>query len=479
VATRGPLGTALVVEAAPTYLPERRYVLDVVLREWLGLDWSLRPSGRSDVRIALGDGADSGSVVLPDVLFATAPEAWLTAASLPRPPLDWRPVAGGGPGYGSVEERLPVIYGERPAPPALVSDDAGAVRIAVDVFGSAFFMLTRYEELVDATRDAFGRFPAAASLAYREGFLGLPVVDAYAELLWRALERAWPRLRRRAGAFRLALTHDVDRPLSFLGRTPFDFVRQLGADVLLRRDARLVARRVRSWAGIRHGDHRLDPYNTFDLLMSVSERHGLRSTFNFLATEPSRGLDASYAIEDPWILGLMAHIHERGHEIGFHAGYHTYRDAERTKREFARLRAATGGLRDSDARWPARQHYLRWDNPSTWSNLDAAGIDEDSTLGFADHVGFRAGTCRDFPTFHLRERRPLRLRERPLIVMDGTLFDYMALAPDAAAETVIDLARRCKRHEGTLTLLWHNSSLPTTGERRRYAALIEALANGP
>ena len=46
------------------------------------------------------------------------------------------------------------------------------------MFGSAFFMLTRYEELVVADRDQYGRFPAAASVAGREGFLGVPVVDA-------------------------------------------------------------------------------------------------------------------------------------------------------------------------------------------------------------------------------------------------------------------------------------------------------------
>ena len=41
----------LVVEAPPAYEPERRYVLDVVLGDWLGLDWRLEVSDRSDVRI--------------------------------------------------------------------------------------------------------------------------------------------------------------------------------------------------------------------------------------------------------------------------------------------------------------------------------------------------------------------------------------------------------------------------------------------
>ena len=59
----------------------------------------------------------------------------------------------------------------------------------VDVFGGAFLMLTRYEEVVVPTRDSYGRFPASASVAHREGFLGLPVVDVYVELRWTPLRR--------------------------------------------------------------------------------------------------------------------------------------------------------------------------------------------------------------------------------------------------------------------------------------------------
>ena len=98
-------------------------------------------------------------------------------------------------------------------------------------------------------------------------------------------------------------------------------------------------------------------------------------------------------------------------------------------------------------------------------------------MAFAEQVGFRVGTCHEFRPFHLLERRTLALRERPLTVMDGTLFEYRRLAPDAAAQTVLEMARQCRRYDGTLMLLWHNSSLPTVGEQRWYEALIDALAS--
>ena len=62
------------------------------------------------------------------------------------------------------------------------------IEVPLDIFGSAFFMLTRYEEMVITERDTHGRFPARASIAYREGLLERPIVDEYLELLWAAIQ---------------------------------------------------------------------------------------------------------------------------------------------------------------------------------------------------------------------------------------------------------------------------------------------------
>jgi hypothetical protein len=457
----------LIVAAPPTYEAERRYILGVLLSEWLGLDWELRVEERPDVRVTLAGEGGPRRLSLPEGLFATDATDWLTEASLPATPLAWTEIGG---------RRLPVLYGAQPAPPTMVSDDGEAVDLGVDVLGSAFFMLTRYEEVAVGARDAYGRFPASSSLADREGFVRVAIVDEYVELLSSALQRLWPGLERRPRSFSLALTHDVDDPLASLGRTAPRLARQLAADALVRRDPALAARRVRSWAALRRRDYRLDPYNTFDFLMDVCERHGIAGAFYFLATEEASTRNGPYTLEHPWVRSLMATIHRRGHEIGYHAGFDTYRDAGRTAEEFRRLRTAAAEVGVSQSRWGGRQHYLRWENPATWANWERAGLDYDSTVGFADRIGFRAGTCHEFPAFHLRERRALRLRERPLLVMDRTVFDYMRLRPQDAEEAVLEVARECRRARGTLTLLWHNSTLPAAAQRRWYAALIDALA---
>jgi hypothetical protein len=442
----------LLVEAPARYGPERRYVLDVVLRDWLGLEWELRAADRADVRITLAGEPGEQGVLVPDVLFATAPEAWLTEASLPTV---------------RTLDRLPIIYGA-PAP--------DPDRLAVDVFGAAFFMLTRYEELAVAERDEHDRFPTRASVAARAGFLGTPVVDAYVELLWEAMQRTWPRLSRRPRAYSVALTHDVDDPLATLEHGPRDVVRQLGGDLARRRDPRLAARRARALLG----DRDRDPNNTFDFLMDVSERHGVRSAFYFLAHRDERPREGAYLFEHPWVRSLIGRIARRGHEIGVHPSLPTYRDAELTREELERLRqvAEAEGVRQDE--WGGRQHYLRWANPDTWRNWETAGLTYDSTLAYSETIGFRTGTCHAYRAFDLLERRPLRLVERPFQVMDVTLLNAMGLSFDAASAAVLDIAAQCRRYSGRLGILWHNNTLlRSEREQRWYASLVEAVTALP
>jgi hypothetical protein len=456
---------------------ERRYVLDVVLGEWLGLPWRLETAEHPEVRIGAGDDPAGPAVTLPDVLFRVAESRWLTRSALPSVPLPRAVPGAAGAGVLDPAERLPVLYGAPDADRPLVEPDAAGARLRVDVFGSVFALLTRYEEAVAGERDSYQRFPAATSLAARAGFLQVPLVDAYVELLWAALHRVWPRLTRRPRDYRVLLTHDVDDPLSTLGRRPALLARQLAGDLVRRRDPGLLLRRARALADARRGKLDRDPHNTFDFLMDTSERHGLRSAFYFLANNDVNPRGGRYDLVDhPWVQGLMGRVAGRGHEVGFHAGFGTYRDPERTAEEFGRVRriAEDRGVRQQH--WGGRQHYLQWSNPQTWRNWAEAGLDYDCTLGFSEAVGFRTGTCHEYPVFDLLARRPLALRERPFQVMDVTLFGHLGLDRVAARATVLDIARQCRRFGGSLGLLWHNDEvLRTARERRWYSSLIDAV----
>jgi hypothetical protein len=143
--------------------------------------------------------------------------------------------------------------------------------------------------------------------------------------------------------------------------------------------------------------------------------------------------------------------------------------------EFDTLRSVCDTAGFDQPAWGVRQHFLRFANPWTWRVQEAAGLDHDSTLGFADRIGFRAGTCREFPVFDLLERQTLRLRERPLLVMDGTLFEYMSLGLAEAAAQVRAIVDPCRMHGGDAVLLYHNHTVAGARRATHYRDLVEDL----
>ena len=96
---------------------------------------------------------------------------------------------------------------------------AEAVELGLDVFGTAFVLLSALEEAIIPRRDGHGRVPASATLAVRAGFAQRPLVDEYTEVLWWTFARLWPNLERAPRSFVVRPTHDVDWPYYSRGRT--------------------------------------------------------------------------------------------------------------------------------------------------------------------------------------------------------------------------------------------------------------------
>jgi hypothetical protein len=153
-------------------------------------------------------------------------------------------------------------------------------------------------------------------------------------------------------------------------------------------------------------------------------------------------------------------------------GIDAWRDAEAGRAEIAELRAVT-----RSARVGIRMHWLYFSSEST-RLLEAAGFDYDSTCGFNDSVGFKAGTSQAF--------KPLgcsRLIELPLSIMDTAMFyrGRMELTRDAAlgvSRRIVDTARRLG---GTLVINWHDRSLaPERQWQAAYRSLLDEIeAGGP
>ena len=463
----------LLVHHPEAVSPERDYILEVILRDFLGLGFAMVAAPGSDIRISVPGSA--GELIVPEVFLSTPGELWLTPGSMPRQPLLSVPAPEElRESNALVPKDILVLFG-RHAPTAFHRNGKSA-SLSVDIFGSAFFMLSRYEELATGHRDKFDRFPGSAALAVREGFVERPVVNEWVEVLWAALHLVWPNLRRAIAHYEVYLSHDVDE-VSLLGRPPRTVLRTIGADLILRHEPITAIRKAWAWTwASTSGDiSTLDPYNCFDFIMDVSEANNLKSAFFFIPGN-SHPYDARYSLQDNWIRSLMRKMAARGHEIGYHASYNTYLDPERTMAECSLLRRVCEEEGIAQPVRGGRQHYLRWSNPQTWQNWENCGLEYDSTLTFAENAGFRTGCCFSYPVWNLVARKRLRLRERPLIVMENTLLGYQNMSQAAAAAKAQDLAATVRAYGGQFTLLWHNSSLAARIARRNYADIVASVS---
>lgn len=106
-----------------------------------------------------------------------------------------------------------------------------------------------------------------------------------------------------------------------------------------------------------------------------------------------------------------------------------------------------------------RQHFLRFEVPTTWQIWEDADMEWESTLSYADKEGFRCGVCYPFSVFNVLTRKKLKLKEKPLIVMDGTFVNYqMELTPEEVFQKIRKLIDKVKKYNGEFVILWHNSS---------------------
>jgi hypothetical protein len=100
-------------------------------------------------------------------------------------------------------------------------------------------------------------------------------------------------------------------------------------------------------------------------------------------------------------------------------------------------------------------HWLYFGN-ETPALLERAGYAYDSTSGYNEAVGFRAGTSQVF-----KPAGVTHLLELPMHIQDTALFypDRMNLSESEAWTRCMDVITQCRNAGGVITVSWHDRSL--------------------
>jgi hypothetical protein len=265
--------------------------------------------------------------------------------------------------------------------------------------------------------------------------------------------------------FIACLTHDIDHPSlrnHWFDHTMFGFLYRatLGTwrDLLRgKKSLSAVFRNARAAALLPfvHLGVAPDTWLGFDRYLEIEAGHG--STFFVIPRKnyPGRATDGpvspmracQYDLDQ--LLPKLKRIVSAGGEVGVH-GLDAWVDIDEGRKERERVSQAIG-VNDLGV----RMHWLFFDENSP-SVLDRAGFIYDSTVGYRETVGYRAGTMQAYAPPGVAS-----LLELPLHVMDTALFypGYLNLGEPAAARRVFGLMDDAKRIGGALTINWHDRSI--------------------
>jgi hypothetical protein len=325
-----------------------------------------------------------------------------------------------------------------------------------DGLAAAFFHLARVEEIGGAL-DERNRFPAAASC--------LDPLDPPLERLRRELGCEPPRY---GGArFAVALTHDVDIPWRWTR------IGIRGAAARLRHGAWREA-----GALARVPLHKLrgtDPNWRFKEIAAEERAHGATgSTFYVIAGHGHRADGAAPETYDRLRPKLVEELLVSGSEVGLHGSYLAAEDAARLAAEKALLEGLAGEVAGH------RYHYLRVDPHRNLVPLGSLGFRYDTTLGFSDALGFRAGIAHPFHPWDFERDAPAEIVEVPLAAMDATLAEarFQGLTAAAAKPQLLALLDFAAEHGGGFAILWHPDRFDAPSARgwdRLYFDLLDAV----
>ena len=459
----------LIIITSNKCLSEKKYIYDTIMVDILGLEYSIEVNNDFIGTQIYNLGNQEKKLFMPDIFFSHASENWLFKNS--NLPLSSSAELDLGRPNMIGNSKIPVIFGQKSEQGDWFKISIDSCYLGLDIFGSSFFMLSRYEEAVSSNFDKFGRFSYFSSVAFSKNFIDRPIINEYIELLSEFIREIDPSIKYKKHEFKCHITHDVDIPL----RHAFaPWYKTVGG--LIRELSRLKFRdaysRVHQWISVKHGNFECDPYNTFDWILNAVESVGLRSTFYFICDRKHR-YDCDYSISHPWIVNLINKISARGHSIGLHPSFTSHLDGKQIASEFITLKKIFSQAIERQNLVGSRQHFLRLKVPETLVYLNNIGIDYDSSLGYADQAGFRCGICYQYYAYDLYSRKKMNLMLHPLIAMDVTLASYMNLGySEAMQNKLLDLKMKCQKYNGCFLILWHNTNLVESHQRAIFTNLL-------
>jgi len=252
------------------------------------------------------------------------------------------------------------------------------------------------------------------------------------------IKKKWPLGKR----FAVAITHDADR--ISVDKEHFNKVKDRFTEEIIK--------------DFLSGNK--DPYWNVEKMVEIEREFGFRSSFYLLLSE--------YQIDKK--LQTLKKLMSEGWEIGLHGGLDTHNNKNKLLRQLELFSNYFGNKPNG-----IRQHYLKFDPENTWNIMNDLQLKYDTTWGFNENPGFKAGISLPFHPPN-SEWKCFDILEIPLVLMDTSLWGYMDLDEEQGLELTRKMIDIVQKTGGLFTILWHQEAL-LMKKGRIYRKILEILSS--
>lgn len=331
-----------------------------------------------------------------------------------------------------------------------------------DIFSATFYLLSRYEEYLPHMKDEYGRFIATESLAFKENFLHQPVVDIWAYKFKDALQQQFPEYEFPQKKYSTKPVIDV--PCAYKYKLK-GIMRTWGGTIkdLLKLRFKSLYSRVLVIIGFQH-----DPYDTYKYIINKQKQTPFKFLFFFLIgdyTTYDKGINPN----KKKYVSLIKHIGDYCN-VGLKTSFFAIEKLSVLKKEKQRMEEITNTKLKA-----SRQSFSKLNLPESFRNLIALEIEEDYTMGYVDHIGFRAGTCTPFLFYDLEYEVQTPLKIVPYHVMDHALLKYHSLLDKQ--EALQNIINEVKQVNGLFVPIFHNYTFGDSERWTGFKKLFNIILN--
>ena len=309
-----------------------------------------------------------------------------------------------------------------------------------DIFAASFYLLSRYEEYLPHEKDMYGRYAHENAIAFKEGFLHLPLINIWVKGLVLALKEKVPTFSVPLKDITFIPTYDIDIAYSYKHKS---LVRNVGGFLKSPSFTRL---KVLLGLG-------KDPFDVYDELIALHEKFNLAPVYFFLVAAQNSLYDKNIlpASKAMW---RLVKKHAKRYTVGIHPSWQSSNVKNLLMKEKEQLQRMSESTITA-----SRQHYIQFNLPEGYRRLMAAGLTDDHSMGYGSINGFRASVASSFFWYDLERDEVTNLRVHPFCYMEANSFYEQKLTAREAFKELMQYHYACKETGSTLITIWHNHLL--------------------